>query len=85
MVFKDTFNVISLLSPYLIPLYLLMGSFFNQDIKGLIYLLLLTCNVYLTFGYQSFKITRGELKVMNFGPLWFINNGKYYNVWTILK
>ena len=33
MVFKDTFNIISLLSPYLIPLYLLMGSFFNQDLK----------------------------------------------------
>ena len=72
MVFKDTFNVISLLSPYLIPLYLLMGSFFNQDIKGLIYLLLLTCNVYLTFGVSKFLKLQGgansESNVCNFGP-----------------
>ena len=48
-VFNETFNLISLLSPYLIPMYLLMGSFFNQDLKGFFYIALLLLNVYLTF------------------------------------
>ena len=48
MIFKETFNMISLLSPYLIPMYLLMSSFFNQDVKALIYLVCLTINALLT-------------------------------------
>ena len=72
MVFKDTFNIISLMTPYLIPLYLLMGSFFNQDLKGLFYLGLLTINVYITFFVSKFlRIQSGinsESNVCNFGP-----------------
>lgn len=56
-VFNELFNLISLLSPYLIPLYLLMGSFFNQDLKGFFYIAILLINVFLTF------VTSGMLKL----------------------
>tara|TARA_Y100000590_G_C15537276_1_gene945510 strand:+ start:458 stop:1081 length:624 start_codon:yes stop_codon:yes gene_type:complete len=85
MVFKDTFNIISLMTPYLIPLYLLMGSFFNQDLKGLFYLGLLTINVYLTFFVSKFlRIQSGinsESNVCNFGPFngFLTTMGSYNN------
>mgnify|MGYP001177080284 CR=1 FL=1 len=84
MVFKDTFNVISLLTPYLIPVYLLMGSFFNQDLKGLFYLLLLTLNVWITFGISKFLKLQGgsnsESNVCNFGPFnGLLTIGNNYN------
>lgn len=56
-VFNELFSLISLLSPYLVPLYLLMGSFFNQDLKGFFYIVMLLINVYLTF------VTSGMLKL----------------------
>ena len=72
MIFKDFFTIVSLLSPYLIPLYLLMSSFFNQDMKGLIYLILLTVNVYTTFMMSKFiNIESGlnsDSNFCNFGP-----------------
>ena len=72
MIFKDTFTIISLLSPYLIPLYLLMSSFFNQDMKGLFYLVLLTINVYMTFMMSKFVNLESGLNsdsnFCNFGP-----------------
>ncbi len=72
MIFKDTFTIISLLSPYLIPLYLLMASFFNQDLKGLFYLIILTVNVYLTFMISKFINLESGLNsdsnLCNFGP-----------------
>lgn len=46
--FTDIFQTVSLLSPYLIPLYLLMGSFFNQDLKAFFYIVVLLVNIYLT-------------------------------------
>lgn len=72
MIFKDFFTIVSLLSPYLIPLYLLMSSFFNQDMKGLIYLILLTVNVYMTYMMSKFvNIESGlnsDSNFCNFGP-----------------
>ena len=72
MIFKDTFTIISLLSPYLIPLYLLMSSFFNQDLKGLFYLIVLTINVYVTFMMSKFVNIESGLNsssnLCNFGP-----------------
>jgi hypothetical protein len=72
MVFHEIFNMISLLSPYLIPLYLLMSSFFNQDIKGLFYLVLLTINVFLTAKISGFlkvgKTENTDSNLCKFGP-----------------
>ena len=71
-VFNELFNLVSLLSPYLIPMYLLMGSFFNQDLKGFFYIALLLINVYLTFVTSGmFKLPRTAnhtSAACNFGP-----------------
>jgi hypothetical protein len=44
----NSFNVISLMSPYLVPTYLIMGSMINQDIKAFLYLACLALNVMVT-------------------------------------
>ena len=71
-VFNELFNLISLLSPYLIPMYLLMGSFFNQDLKGFFYIALLLLNVFLTFVTSGmFKLPKSanhSSAVCKFGP-----------------
>ena len=48
MIIGDIFNVISLMSPYLVPTYLVMGSMINQDVKAFLYLACLTLNVLIT-------------------------------------
>jgi len=47
-VIGETFNVVSLMAPYLVPTYLVMGSMINQDIKAFLYLACLVINVMLT-------------------------------------
>ena len=72
-VFNELFNLISLLSPYLIPLYLLMGSFFNQDLKGFFYIAILLINVFLTFVtsgiFNSERRANHSSVVCKFGPI----------------
>ena len=71
-VFNELFNLISLLSPYLIPMYLLMGSFFNQDLKGFFYIIMLLINVYLTYRISGMlslpKSGNHSSAVCKFGP-----------------
>ena len=67
------FNVISLMAPYLVPTYLIMGSMINQDIKAFLYLACLTLNVLITT-YIGKNISDTEevpntQTICQFGPL----------------
>jgi len=70
------FNVISLMSPYLVPTYLIMGSMINQDIKAFLYLACLALNVMVTSYVGTGLVppnknqeTRTTKTLCRFGPL----------------
>jgi len=76
--FDNTFQIVALLTPYSIPLYIIMSSFFNQNIKGLLYIILLLLNVLVSkllgtylagkIGGQGDSVTTGEAFICKFGP-----------------
>tara|TARA_Y100000768_G_C23990935_1_gene692854 strand:+ start:8353 stop:8955 length:603 start_codon:yes stop_codon:yes gene_type:complete len=74
-VIGETFNIISLMSPYLVPTYLVMGSMINQDIKAFLYLACLVLNVMITtyIGGGLSTATEEEITntktICNYGPL----------------
>jgi hypothetical protein len=74
MIIGDIFNVISLMSPYLVPTYLVMGSMINQDVKAFLYLACLTLNVLITT-YIGQTISDPEVQdpnlktICQYGPL----------------
>ena len=45
---EDVFNLVTVITPYIIPLYLIMGSFFNRDPKGVAFVIGLVMNAFVT-------------------------------------
>ena len=74
-VIGETFNVVSLMSPYLIPTYLVMGSMINQDVKAFLYLACLILNVMITTYIGGGLANKNEEEIdntrtlCNYGPL----------------
>ena len=77
-VFNETFVLISMLIPYIVPFYLLMSSFFNTNLKGFIYIILLLINVIITQNVGKFlnvEPTSGSANMIcNFGPFSELSN-----------
>lgn len=74
-VIGETFNVVSLMSPYLVPTYLVMGSMINQDVKAFLYLACLVLNVMITTYIGGGLANKNEEEIdntrtlCNYGPL----------------
>ena len=74
-VIGELFNVVSLMAPYLVPTYLVMGSMINQDIKAFLYLACLVINVMLTtfigtgLSPEQDEIGENQNTICNYGPL----------------
>ena len=45
---EDVFNLVTVITPYILPVYMIMGSFFNRDPKGIAFVIGLILNAFVT-------------------------------------
>ena len=57
---EDVFNVVTIITPYILPIYFIMGSFFNRDPKGIAFVIGLILNASVTDFVAKVSRLRGS-------------------------